>query len=113
MSTGNDLIGLADVEDVTPAGPDFEVLAAAVTAKQGVTALRITVALSAAVTFALRLTGGATAKTLTLNGGAALAVDALHTFVVGWRSRYAINFRLGGAAIVKVLLVEEIRGGVI
>lgn len=85
----------------------------------GSAALRITVALTTASVFNMRVTDGTTAYDLGLNNSVALAAGDLYTFTVaalkhnesGVELEY--NFQVETDSVIRLLVVEEITGGVL
>lgn len=70
--------------------------------------LRVTVSLSGASTFILKLTRGTTEKTLLFNAGANLVANALYMFDIEVRVGDKVNFQPGSAVTVHILNVSEI-----
>lgn len=85
----------------------------------GSAALRVTVSLTTASVFNLRVTDGTTAYDIGLNGSVALTAGDLYSFTfsalkansAGVALEY--NFRVETDGVVRFLCVEEITGGVI
>ena len=65
--------------------------------------LRVTVALSGAAVFKLKLTRGTTTKVLSANSGDALVADSLYYFDCPVRSGDKVNFRPSAGVTVQVL----------
>jgi hypothetical protein len=73
--------------------------------------LRVSVALSVATTFILRLTNSATTVSILLNSGANLAATGLYTFDIPLGNGDTANFQAGAGATVLTLKVIEVGAG--
>lgn len=81
-----------------------------------VTALRVTVSIKPGATtsvFHRQVNSGGVAILEAFNGGTALTVGALYTFVCGISAARTYNFQMATGTTIGSLLVEEIQDGVL
>ncbi len=92
-----------------------------ISAGPNASAFRVTVCLTTASVFNVRVTDGSTAYTMGLNGSVALAAGDLYTFTFGVRSvssqtgttALTYSFQVETDSVINYLLVEEIIGPVV
>ncbi len=87
---------------------------------ESASALRVTVCLSTSSVFNVVVTDGTNPHTQSLNGGTALAANALYTFTFGVRkystqtgeTALTYSFQVATDSVIETLFVEEITGPV-
>lgn len=94
-------------------GANTNILATAISPYDTASTFRVTVVLAVASVFNFTVTSGTTTFTVGLNASAVLNAGDAYTFNFGVRSTYTYNFQVATDGIIRLLLVEEVAGGVI
>ncbi len=113
-------VGVATVYAGSAPGANTNIITP-ITPGPNASAYRVTVCLTTASVFNVRVTNGSTAYTMGLNGSVALAAGDLYTFVFGVRATSSqtgstaltYSFQVETDSVINYLLVEEIIGGVV
>ena len=105
-------IARATVFNGAAPGANTDMLAADLTpGRRG--AFRITVAVTTASVFNVSATDGTTTHVWGLNGSVALQAGDVYTFTIGCDPSLSYNFQVETDGVIEVLVVDEIRGGVL
>ena len=88
-------------------GADTDILASALTPKQGATRARITCAFSHTTKLNLMISDGSTTIAMGLNDNSTLATDAIHTFDFAVDASLAYNLQLSHDGVIDQLIWDD------